>query len=60
MHIAVNVSAGDPREGHIKLKTTHCIIVYVAIDETGSPTRVPKWSPRPRKDKALKPPMPCA
>jgi acyl-CoA hydrolase len=51
MHIAVDVSAGDPRT-RVKNKTTHCIIVYVAIDEMGKPTRVPRWQPHSEEDRA--------
>jgi acyl-CoA hydrolase len=32
---------------------THCIIVYVAIDETGKPTAVPRWQPQTEADRAL-------
>src|SRR4051812_20121681 len=32
MHIAVDVSASDPRDGEYS-KTTHCIIVFVAVDD---------------------------
>lgn len=52
MHIAVDVSAGDPRS-RIFRKTTHCIIVYVAIDENGKPTSVPKWQPQTGHDREL-------
>jgi acyl-CoA hydrolase len=30
MHIAVDVLAGDPKESQLR-KTTHCIIVFVAV-----------------------------
>jgi len=50
MHIAVDVSAGDPRSRKYN-KTTHCIIVYVAIDENGRPTAVPKWHPQTDADR---------
>lgn len=52
MHIAVDVSAGDPRTRVFK-KTTHCIIVYVAIDENGRPVEVPKWHPQTAADREL-------
>ncbi len=52
MHIAVDVSAGDPKKGRMT-KTTHCIIVYVAIDSSGVPTQVPKWNPQTEEDRAL-------
>lgn len=52
MHIAVDVQAGDPRSRAF-VKTTHCIIVYVAIDEAGKPVSVPKWSPQTQEDRDL-------
>ncbi len=52
MHIAVDVCAGDPRTRQMN-KTTHCIIVYVAIDEQGKPTLVPKWKPQQEEDRAM-------
>ncbi len=52
MHIAVDVCAGDPKK-RANHKTTHCIIVYVALDETGKPTAVPKWQPESAADRAL-------
>jgi acyl-CoA hydrolase len=52
MHIAVNVCAGDPRARKFH-RTTHCIIVYVAIDEEGKPTPVPKWQPVTDQDRDL-------
>jgi len=52
MHIAVDVFAGDPKNER-QQKTTHCIIVFVAVDETGKPTAVPTWTPEAEEDKAL-------
>jgi acyl-CoA hydrolase len=34
MHIAVDVLAGDPKAGELR-KTTHCIIVFVAVGADG-------------------------
>jgi acyl-CoA hydrolase len=48
----VDVCAGDPKS-RVRNKTTHCIIVYVAIDEQGRPTPVPKWKPQTDDDRAL-------
>ena len=39
MHVAVDVSAGDPRTGDF-VKTTHCIIIFVGVDEDGKPVEV--------------------
>lgn len=52
MHVAVDVRAGDPRDGNLS-QTTHCIIGYVAIDGAGRPIEVPKWEPQTPEDIAL-------
>jgi acyl-CoA hydrolase len=52
MHIIVDVRAGNPRHNDLT-KTTHCITVFVALDENGRPTSVPKWQPVTSDDKAL-------
>jgi len=52
MHIAVDVLAGDPRESAFQ-KTTHCVIVFVAMNEDGKPSPVPHWTPASEDDKAL-------
>jgi acyl-CoA hydrolase len=53
MHIAVDVWAGDPRQNELR-QTTHCIIVYVALDEQGSPSKIPVWQPRTAEEIALR------
>ncbi len=52
MHIAVDVYAKDLKSG-VKTKTTHCITIFVALDENGKPTDVPCWEPQTEEDKAL-------
>src|SRR5690349_21688989 len=52
MHIAVDVSAGDPKFGQYS-KTTHCIIIFVAVDTQNNPVEVPAWTPQTEEDKAL-------
>jgi acyl-CoA hydrolase len=52
MHVAVDVCAGNPRDGEYH-KTTHCIIVFVALDSDGKPVEVPKWTPETEEDIAL-------
>ena len=52
MHISVHVRSGDPKTGELGL-TTHCLIVFVALDEDGEPTAVPRWEPRTGEDVAL-------
>ena len=51
MHIAVDVSAGDPKEGRYA-QTTHCIIVFVALDSQGTPIEVERWEPETEEDVA--------
>ncbi len=52
MHIAVDVSAGDPKDGRYA-QTTHCIIVFVALDGQGRPIEVERWKPQTEEDMAL-------
>jgi acyl-CoA hydrolase len=52
MHIAVDISAQDPRTND-RVKTTRCIIVFVAMDDNGSPLPVKEWVPATEEDKAL-------
>lgn len=52
LHIAVDVLAGDPKQPGLT-KTTHCIIVFVAVDESGKPVKVPRWEPQTDIDRAL-------
>ena len=52
MHISVHVQSGDPRTQELEL-TTHCLIVFVALDEGGDETSVPRWEPRTAEDRAL-------
>ena len=52
MHIAVDVSAGDPKES-LYAQTTHCIIVFVALDSQGTPIEIKRWEPETEEDVAL-------
>jgi len=52
LHVAVEVSAGDPKEG-VYTKTTQCVIVFVAIDDEGMPVEVERWKPKSEQDIAL-------
>lgn len=52
MHLAVDVLAGDPRQGQFE-KTTHCVIVFVAMGDDGKPAAVPHWQPQTSEDKGL-------
>ncbi|KHT62162.1 acyl-CoA hydrolase [Photobacterium gaetbulicola] len=53
MHIAIDVQASDPKELKNQL-TTHCIVIMVAVDESGQPTDVPEWVPQTDEDKVLR------
>ncbi|MCZ4293378.1 MULTISPECIES: acyl-CoA thioesterase [Vibrio] len=53
MHIAIDVQACDPKELKNRL-TTHCIVIMVAVDETGTPTSVPEWIPETPEDIELR------
>lgn len=52
IHIAVDVKAGDPKVGRF-VPTTHCMIVFVPVDDDGRvlPARV--WRPKSPEDIAL-------
>ena len=52
MHIAVDIHARDPRTND-RVKTTHCIIVFVAMDDDRAPVAVPRWTPDTDEEKAL-------
>ena len=53
MHIAVDVNATEPKSWK-KVQTTHCVVVFVALDEAGVPTPVPSWEPSTADDLALR------
>lgn len=50
MHIAVDVSATDPKTGARK-RTTRCLIVFVAVDAGGDTVTVPSWTPVSEADR---------
>lgn len=53
MRFAVDVKARDPMGGEERL-CTHCVIVFVAMDEVeGKPTPVPPWVPKCDDDRRL-------
>jgi len=52
MHLSVHVRSGDPRTGETEL-TTHCTIIFVALDRTGEAVPVRPWVPRRGEDVAL-------
>lgn len=52
MHISVSIKSGPPTS-KLLYETNHCIIVFVATDESGNPVNVPTWQPITEKDKLL-------
>jgi 4-hydroxybenzoyl-CoA thioesterase len=52
MHISVHVRSGDPKDGELRL-TTHCLTVFVALDEDGAASPVRDWVPASDEDRAL-------
>ena len=51
MHVGVDVRAGDPKDLTFA-KTTHCVIVFVAVNDHGNPTPVRPWTPQTRSEVA--------
>ena len=49
MHIALEVNACDPKSMNRRL-TTHCIVIMVAVDESGQPVGIPQWEPETEED----------
>jgi acyl-CoA hydrolase len=52
MHVSVHVRSGDPKTRELDL-TTHCLIIFVALDGSRRPTPVKPWQPRSDEDIAL-------
>jgi acyl-CoA hydrolase len=50
MHIAVDVRSADPRDGEYA-QTTHCVMIFVAVDDAGKPVPVPVWEPQTDEDR---------
>jgi acyl-CoA hydrolase len=53
MHFAVDVHARDPMTDDGGRLCTHCVIVFVALDEAGKPGQVPTWMPVSDEDHRL-------
>jgi len=53
MHIVIDVKASDPKDLQ-KTLTTHCVVIMVAVDENGKPTKVPEWIPTVSEDIKLR------
>lgn len=52
MHIKIDVFSRPVTETEF-VKKTHCVIVFVAVDENGKPTEVPKLVPETEEEKQL-------
>lgn len=52
MHVLVRVAQADPRTGRYE-EATHCLLIFVAVDEQKRPRAVPEWSARTIEDLAL-------
>lgn len=52
IHIAVDVFSRDVTKKDFE-KTTHCVIVFVAIGKDKKPTKVPKWNPKTVDEKKM-------
>ncbi|NQX11055.1 acyl-CoA thioesterase [Microbacteriaceae bacterium VKM Ac-2855] len=57
MHVLVRVSQTDPRGGITAENTgrlaTHCLLIFVAVDEQKKPRAIPSWSPDSPEDRTL-------
>jgi len=54
MHIGIDVKASDPRTDDTPERATHCIIVFVALDDADKPTAVPQFIPHTDEERELK------
>jgi|SRR5699024_7478376 len=52
MHISVSVYAHNPTDEELRF-TTHCILVFVAVDSDGKPTSVPSYTPETPRGRRL-------
>lgn len=52
VHISVDVYSKSFEDKKFE-KTTHCVIVFVSVDEEGKPTEVNKWVPKTENEKQL-------
>ena len=52
IHIAVDVYSRNFSQNEFE-KKTHCVIVFVSVDEKGSPVKVKKWIPGSEHEKQL-------
>ncbi|MGH7499307.1 MAG: acyl-CoA thioesterase [Gemmatimonadales bacterium] len=52
LHVAIDIYAGDPKDAK-KTRRSHCVVVFVALNEKGRPKPVPAWTPETETDRAL-------
>ena len=52
MHIAVDVFSKKPEAGDY-VHNTHCIIIFVAVDQNGTPVPVPKYLPETEEQRKM-------
>lgn len=52
LHVVVEVSASDPKDWR-HTKTTHCVIVFVAVNDQGTHVDSSRWRPGAEEDKGL-------
>jgi len=52
MHIAVDLFSCSPKKCECS-KAIHCLMVFVAMDENGRPTEVPRWNPTCEEDVSM-------
>nr|WP_328841679.1 acyl-CoA thioesterase [Nakamurella leprariae] len=53
MHVSVHVRSTDPKRPDEMALTTHCLTVFVALDDERRPTPVPRWVPVTDEDRQL-------
>lgn len=53
MHVSVHVRSGDPRHPVMQL-TTHCLTIFVALDDAGRVRDVRPWLPTTEEDVRLR------
>ncbi len=52
MHVAVGIQTGNLRTEE-RTEAIHCVLIFVAVDESGTPLPVPTWTPKSEEDRNL-------
>jgi 4-hydroxybenzoyl-CoA thioesterase len=52
IHVSVTILSADTRHPLFEL-ATHCILIFVSVDENGRPTEVPRWTAHDLQDLEL-------